>query len=112
MALLRLVRHGQTSWNEQGIIQGHIDVPLDETGRNQAFIAARDLRGIEYAAVVSSPLARALETADIIARSLGIVRVETNLPSSSRRWAPQTVDFGPSWTGSARAARSSEPRLT
>lgn len=78
MALLRLVRHGQTSWNERGIIQGHIDVPLDETGRNQSYIAARDLRGIEYAAVVSSPLARALETADIIARSLGIVRVETN----------------------------------
>lgn len=78
MALLRLVRHGQTSWNEQGLIQGHIDVPLNETGREQAHAAARRLQGVQYSAVISSPLSRALETATIIAGSLGAAPVEIN----------------------------------
>ncbi len=63
---LALVRHSPTDWNEQGLVQGHSDIPLGDTGRA---LAARwrlpaDLAGFT---LVSSPLRRAVETARIIA---------------------------------------------
>lgn len=83
-----LIRHGQTDWNFDRKYQGQTDIPLNDTGRNQALAAADVLR--EYAveraeqdgafswdAVVTSPLSRARETGEIIARELDILLGET-----------------------------------
>ncbi|HSL97617.1 MAG TPA: histidine phosphatase family protein [Candidatus Deferrimicrobiaceae bacterium] len=62
---LWLVRHGETEWARLGRHTGLTDVPLTEIGRTQARATARALVGRAYAAVWSSPLSRALETARI-----------------------------------------------
>ena len=69
---LELIRHGQTDWNSQDKLQGSSDVPLNDTGRGQALDAARVLAGAQWSAIVSSPLTRARETAQIIGAELGI----------------------------------------
>ena len=52
-----LVRHGETDWNKTGRTQGHVDVPLNATGRRQAELLAKGLDGIEFAGIYSSDLA-------------------------------------------------------
>jgi probable phosphoglycerate mutase len=76
MTDLVLVRHGETEWNRLGRVQGRTDIPLNETGREQARAAAQRLTGERFHAVVASPLSRAAETARIIAEGLGIGPVE------------------------------------
>lgn len=75
-----LVRHGQSSFNAQGRIQGRIDESvLTEAGAAMAQAVAPALAGIEFAAVYSSPLQRARRTADIIAAGLqGVPTVQTS----------------------------------
>lgn len=70
--LLALIRHGQTDWNRDGLLQGSSDIPLNDTGREQARDALMTLRSRPWDAVVSSPLRRARETAQILADGLGI----------------------------------------
>lgn len=72
MTLIALVRHGQTDWNLQRRIQGSTDIPLNDTGRAQARETAERLREVGITRVVSSPLSRAAETADIVAATLGL----------------------------------------
>ncbi|GAA4189141.1 phosphatase PhoE [Microbacterium oryzae] len=72
MTVITLVRHGQTDWNMLGRVQGRTDIPLNDTGREQAREAAAALRDGGYAAVAASPLVRAHETAQIIADALGL----------------------------------------
>ncbi|MFC4244696.1 histidine phosphatase family protein [Gryllotalpicola reticulitermitis] len=67
---ISLVRHGQTDWNKTGRIQGRSDIPLNDTGREQARETGRALRGRRFDGVYASPLKRALETAAIIATEL------------------------------------------
>ncbi|GAB6049362.1 histidine phosphatase family protein [Hydrogenophilus islandicus] len=62
---LIIVRHGQTAWNREKRLQGHLDLPLDATGREQAEAVGRRLKTFPIAAVVSSDLCRAVETAQI-----------------------------------------------
>lgn len=61
-----LVRHGQTEWNALGRFQGRADVPLDENGLLQARNLAMVLRPVALVAAYSSPLKRAIETAQEI----------------------------------------------
>jgi broad specificity phosphatase PhoE len=61
------LRHGATDWNRQGRFQGRTDNPLNDTGIAQAHAAAEKLRAVELGHVVSSPLLRAVQTAEIIA---------------------------------------------
>lgn len=70
---IAFMRHGQTDWNRAGKVQGHTNIPLNETGREQARDAATkpSLREYEWAHITSSPLDRARETAEIIAGALG-----------------------------------------
>jgi len=67
-----LVRHGVTDWHDQGKVLGQRDIPLNATGRAQADAVADALAGIKIADVISSPLVRALQTAERIGEKFGI----------------------------------------
>jgi broad specificity phosphatase PhoE len=69
MTTVFLVRHGRTGWNKEQIFRGHKDVPLDEVGREEARLVGERLKGEGITAVFSSPLSRAKETAEAVARS-------------------------------------------
>jgi broad specificity phosphatase PhoE len=65
---LVIVRHGETELNRDGTFRGRLDVPLNERGLEQAEAAAEALSRTPVAAVFSSPLSRAYDTAAAIAR--------------------------------------------
>lgn len=68
-----VVRHGETAWNASRVVQGQMDPELNETGRQQAVVVAGRLsREAKPAAVYSSDLKRAAETAEIIANACGV----------------------------------------
>lgn len=67
-----LVRHGQTDWNLEGRYQGQSDVPLNQHGHAQAASLVERLAGQAFSAVYSSDLLRAHQTAEPIARTLGL----------------------------------------
>ncbi|MFT8897356.1 MAG: histidine phosphatase family protein [Acetobacter sp.] len=69
------LRHGETDWNKQGLSQGRTDIPLNETGLEQArkaggLLAQEALGDLRISRIVSSPLARALRTAEFAADAL------------------------------------------
>lgn len=66
-----LIRHGQSTANASGVWQGQLEFPLSEEGRIQAAETGRALKGERISGVYSSPLSRALETAEIVAREAG-----------------------------------------
>jgi broad specificity phosphatase PhoE len=66
-----LIRHGQSTANASGVWQGQMEFPLSEEGRRQALLAGKALVGEGLDAIYSSPLGRAFETAEIIARETG-----------------------------------------
>jgi broad specificity phosphatase PhoE len=70
--MIHLARHGQTAYNAEGRFQGHLPVPLDDTGREQARALAEAVAQVEVHGFVCSPLARARETAEIVAERIGI----------------------------------------
>jgi broad specificity phosphatase PhoE len=91
---LLLVRHGESEWNASGRWQGRSNPELSDKGREQARAAAAALEGFE-GPVVSSPLQRALETAEILAAGIGAqeVRTEDDLSEIDvGEWAGLTND--------------------
>lgn len=69
-----LVRHGRTAWNRVERFRGRADVPLDETGLAQAAATGRAIAARwRPAAIYSSPLGRAVQTAEAIAHACGVV---------------------------------------
>jgi probable phosphoglycerate mutase len=70
-----VTRHGQNKDNLNGILNGHRDLPLTELGREQAKKLAEHLKneGATFDLVLSSPLSRAYETAEIITNTLGLL---------------------------------------
>lgn len=72
MTRLVLARHGRTAWNLEGRAQGHTDVSLDDVGRAQAERLAPVLAAMAPTALWSSDLARARETADLVAAATGL----------------------------------------
>lgn len=63
---LYIFRHGQTDWNKQGLLQGHSDIPLNETGIAQAKALASKFSSIQIDHIYSSDLIRAKDTAKFV----------------------------------------------
>ena len=111
------IRHGETAWNVDTRIQGHLDIPLNDKGRWQAQRLARALAaGDPIHAVYSSDLQRAQETAQAIASATGAplaihpglrergfglfegktyVEIEQTWPEESEHWRRRTPDWLP-----------------
>jgi len=83
MTKIILVRHGETDWNKEEIFRGRVDVELNETGIRQAEVLAEYLSDLRIDTVYSSPLKRALKTAEMIA---SYHRVDVEI-------APGLIDF-------------------
>ena len=66
-----LFRHGQTDWNINLLLQGVTDIPMNSTGIAQVRTAARALKVNDWDLILTSPLGRARQTAEIIAEHLG-----------------------------------------
>jgi broad specificity phosphatase PhoE len=88
MTEIYLVRHGQTAWNKEEIFRGRTDIPLDETGLKEAEGMAGFFDGIPIEAIYASPLTRAWQTAEALARprNLEIQRREGLIDMCFGRW--------------------------
>ena len=116
MTRIILVRHGQTPWNKDKIFRGSRDIPLNDTGREEARLAGEWLKGETIHAAYCSPLSRARDTGEAIARhhvlqvadlpgltdlkygdweGLPLTEVKVKYADLYRRWetAPHTVRF-------------------
>ena len=114
------LRHGETTWNQDKRLQGQLDIPLNERGHWQAARAAAALRDEAIAAVYSSDLARAHQTAHAIAAALALeVRTHSGLrerhfgafqgktwteleveePEATLAWRTRVPDFAPGGDG-------------
>ncbi len=110
------VRHGETAWNVDTRIQGHLDIPLNDTGLWQARQLGRALADEPVAAIYASDLRRAHATAQAVAdatgaplatdvrlreRAFGLMEgrtfreIEAELPEQARRWRQRDPDFEP-----------------
>ena len=110
------VRHGETAWNVDTRIQGHLDIALNDTGHWQARQVARALADEPLAAVYTSDLQRAHATAQAIAQASGaplvaepglrersfgelegrtFAEIEAELPEQARRWRQRAPHFAP-----------------
>ena len=78
--LMFCIRHGESTYNAQGRVQGHLNIPLSELGRRQAAAAAEVCRDLAAEAIFCSPLRRARETAEAIAAASSLpIREERDL---------------------------------
>ena len=121
------IRHGETAWNVDTRIQGHLDVPLSAVGRRQAERLAEALADEPIAAIYASDLTRAWETAQYLGRALGkeviketglrergfgefegktFAEIEVQLPEQSMRWRKRDPEFAPAGGESLLALRS------
>lgn len=112
------VRHGETAWNADGRLQGHLDIPLNEQGLWQAQRAGAALADERIGAIYSSDLQRAWQTAQAISRAQPqpvVVQAEPRLrerafgdfqgrrfadielerPEDALRWRQRDLDFAP-----------------
>ncbi len=112
-----LIRHGQTDWNAERRYQGQIDSRLSEVGRAQAAQLAHVLARIPLRAVYSSPLSRALRTAEAIAgpHDLRVVTMELLGEVRLGDWEGLTVAeivsrFGPIYEARRRDPERVTPR--
>jgi probable phosphoglycerate mutase len=94
MTRMCLVRHGQTDWNLEGRYHGQSDVPLNEYGREQARLLAQQLQSRSFAAIYSSDLVRARETAEIISQGMHLmVALDPRLREINQgEWEGQLVE--------------------
>lgn len=76
MAILTIVRHGQSEWNLQNKFTGWEDVNLTEKGKEEALLAGESLRGFHFDAAFTSNLKRAQETLNSILNTIG----QSNIP--------------------------------
>ncbi|TMG99603.1 MAG: histidine phosphatase family protein [Betaproteobacteria bacterium] len=110
------IRHGETAWNVDTRIQGQLDVPLNERGREQARRLGQAMAAEDLHAIYASDLSRAHETASAVARRAGLAvmparglrergfgifegytfaEIEERWPEQSQRWRRRDPEFGP-----------------
>ena len=110
------IRHGETAWNVDTRIQGHLDIPLNTTGLWQADQVARALADEPITAIYTSDLKRAHATAQAVARSTGapltthtglrersfghfqgrtFAEIEAELPEDAHRWRKRDPHYAP-----------------
>jgi broad specificity phosphatase PhoE len=92
---LLFIRHGQTTWNAEHILPGQLPgIALNDTGREQAARLADALALLPISAIISSPLERARDTAEIIVQGRGLpIQLEPDLMDTDvGRWAGQKYD--------------------
>lgn len=90
--IIYLVRHGETEWNRQGILQGWLDSPLTEEGKMAALNLQRELKEVEFDYVFASDLGRAIKTAKLIAPNK-LIQPDTRLREIFLgEWQGQQVD--------------------
>ncbi len=127
------IRHGETAWNVDTRIQGHLDIPLNDTGLWQAQQVGQALAGEPVAAVYTSDLQRARVTAQAVADSTGaplvlepglrersfgqlqgrtFAEIETQLPEEARRWRQRDPHFEPEGGESLIVFRERITRIT
>lgn len=120
------IRHGETAWNVDTRIQGHLDIPLNDTGLWQARQVARALASEPVAAVYTSDLQRAHATAQAVAHSTGaplvthtglrersfghfqgrtFAEIESELPEDALRWRKRDPHYAPEGGESLLALR-------
>jgi len=108
------IRHGETAWNVDTRIQGHLDIPLNDIGRWQARRAAEALAGEPITSIYASDLSRAFETATTVAEVAGLAvvpeqglrernfgvfqgrtfaEIEAESPEQALRWRKRDPDF-------------------
>lgn len=96
-----VIRHGQSTWNEQKRWQGQADPPLSDFGREQASMAAQSIGAVDV--IVSSPQVRAAETAAIIGEAIGVgpVQLQDGLQErSAGEWSGLTrTEIDERWPG-------------
>ena len=94
MPLIYLVRHGQTDWNAAGVFRGHADRPLSPRGRREADLVMDSLGSTRLERILSSPLARAVQTATPLAGRLGlpVERVDELVDVNFGEWQGLTLD--------------------
>ncbi|MEA2466640.1 MAG: 2,3-bisphosphoglycerate-dependent phosphoglycerate mutase [Thermoleophilaceae bacterium] len=102
-----LARHGETDANAEGRVQGSLDPPLNERGREQARALASEAAGLGLRALYTSHLLRARETADIVGEAVGLDPVVDERFAESRRgeWEGRLIaeikaDDPDGWVGS------------
>ncbi|MEA2449577.1 MAG: 2,3-bisphosphoglycerate-dependent phosphoglycerate mutase [Thermoleophilaceae bacterium] len=83
--MIWLARHGETAANAEGRVQGRLDPPLNERGREQARALAREAEGLGLRTLYSSQLARARETADTVGGRVGLEPVVDERLAESNR---------------------------
>ena len=71
-----ITRHGQTEWNALGKLQGRKDIKLNEIGREQAVTTSEKIKNEKIDIIITSPLKRARETAEIINKQFNVEIVE------------------------------------
>ena len=76
--VLGLFRHGQTDWNIDLRLQGTADIPMNQTGVEQVSRAAEVIAKTSWDLILSSPLGRAKQSAEIISKQLGVQEGETH----------------------------------
>ncbi|HOA51912.1 MAG TPA: histidine phosphatase family protein [Thermogutta sp.] len=112
--LIYCIRHGESTYNSEGRVQGQSDVPLSDLGRRQGEATAEALAKVGLEIIYSSPLRRAYETAEMVARRTGCdIRIDPRLmeihagifqdrlrhelirefPEDFRRWTSEDPDF-------------------
>ena len=111
------IRHGETAWNVDTRIQGHLNIPLNDIGHWQAERLGQALAGEEIAAIYASDLSRAHETALYVGRATGVpvvaelglrergfgdfegrtfAEIEVSLPEQADLWRKRDPSFAPS----------------
>ncbi|MCL2767421.1 MAG: histidine phosphatase family protein [Synergistaceae bacterium] len=88
---LLLIRHGKTEWNNEARFQGSTDIPLNDQGYQQALKTAARLKSWQGAPIYSSPLKRAMQTAEAISGGKPVIPLEGLTEMNFGDWEGERV---------------------